>query len=318
MAMVQGQPGLAEEQAAQYATFGPASIQLNIEQMRTVYRPLLDDLEVRLGHMDAGGVDIQAVSVVPTLYNYWADRALGAEIAGAANEQIAAIVSQRPDRLVGLANVTLQHPDLAATQLSDATGRLGLRGVEISTSVAGRDLSNRSLDPFWAAAESLGSFIFIHPWGCSLGPRLATAYLGNIVGNPTETTLALNHIVFGGVLDRFPGLKICGAHGGGYFPHYLARADHAYQVRPESRTMQRRPSEYLESLYFDSLVYAPGELTRLVEAAGSDHVLIGTDYPFDMGVPDPIARLDAIELDPARRDAIAGATASRLLGLSDR
>ena len=315
MPLVQGQSGLAAEQAAQFATFGPESTKLNIELATTSYRPLLDDISVRLQHMDAGLVDMQAVSVVPTLYHYWADASLGAEIAAAANEQIAATVAQAPDRLVGLANVSLQHGELAAEQLRTATESLGLRGVEISTSVAGRELSDRALDPFWAAAESLGSFVFIHPWGCSLGSRLATSYLGNIVGNPTETTVALNHIVFGGVLDRFPGLKICGAHGGGYFPHYLARADHAYSVRPESRTMQREPSAYLDSLYFDSLVYSTGELSRLVQAVGADHVVIGTDYPFDMGVPDPIARLDAIDLPAADRDAVAGATAARLLGL---
>ena len=190
-----------------------------------------------------------------------------------------------------------------------------MRGVEISTSVAGRDLSDRSLDPFWAAAEELGSFVFIHPWGCSLGSRLALAYLGNVVGNPTETTVALHHLVFGGVLDRFPRLRICAAHGGGYFPHYLGRADHAYAVRPESRTMQRRPNDYLDTLHFDSLVYTPGDLSRLVGVAGADHVLLGTDYPFDMGVSDPVQRIDAIGLSEPDRDAVVGGNAARLLGL---
>jgi aminocarboxymuconate-semialdehyde decarboxylase len=311
---VQGRPGLAEEQAAQFATFGAESTRLNIELASTSYRPMLDDVSVRLGLMDAGGVDVQAVSVVPTLYHYWADAALAADVVETANEQITQFCAKQPDRFVGLATAALQHPDLAADQLRAATER-GARGVEISTSVAGRELSDRSLDPFWAAAEALGSFVFIHPWGCSLGARLATSYLGNVVGNPTETTVALNHLVFGGVLDRFPGLRVCGAHGGGYFPHYLARADHAYRVRPESRTMEREPSAYLDRLYFDSLVYSAGELSRLVQAAGADHVVIGTDYPFDMGVPDPLVRLDAVGLPAAERDAIAGGTAAGLLGL---
>ncbi|WP_460602843.1 amidohydrolase family protein [Jatrophihabitans fulvus] len=310
--LVAGRPGLAAEQAAQLATFGAESTRLNIELATTSYRPLLDDVAVRLERMDAGGVDVQAVSVVPTLYHYWADEALAADVVAAANDEIARFCSKEPDRFVGLAAASLQHPELAADQLRAAAAH-GLRGVEISTSVAGRELSDRSLDPFWAAAESLGSFVFIHPWGCSLGSRLATSYLGNVVGNPTETTVALSHLVFGGVLDRFPGLTVCGAHGGGYFPHYLGRADHAFAARPESRTMQREPSAYLDRLYFDSLVYSPGELTRLVQAVGADHVVVGTDYPFDMGVPDPIARLDAIGLPAAERDAVAGATASRLL-----
>ncbi len=209
-------------------------------------------------------------------------------------------MAQRPDRLAGLATVALQHPDLAADQLRMAHSQLGLRGVEISTSVAGNDLSDPALDPFWAAAEQLGSFVFIHPWGCSLGPRLALAYLGNIVGQPAETTVALHHLVFGGVLDRFPALRICAAHGGGYFPHYLARADHAYEVRPESRTMARRPSDYLDTLYFDSLVYTHDTLSRLLSVVGPDHVLLGTDYPFDMGVPDPVDRIESLGL-PALR-----------------
>ncbi len=313
--LVQGQPGLAAEQAGLLSTFGPESTRLNITLASTTYRPLLDDVATRLAQMDASGVDVQAVSTVPTLYHYWAEQALASDIVAAANAHIAAFVAQRPDRLVGLAAVALQHPSAAADQLRTATQNHGMRGVEISTNVAGRDLSDRSLDPFWAVAEELGSFVFIHPWGCSLGSRLALGYLGNVVGNPTETTLALHHLVFGGVLDRFPRLRICAAHGGGYFPHYLGRADHAYAVRPESRTMQRKPSDYLDSLHFDSLVYTPGDLSRLVGAAGADRVLLGTDYPFDMGVTDPVARIDAIGLSERDRDAVVGGNAARLLGL---
>lgn len=313
--LVQDQPGLAAEQAAQLATFGAESIQRNVELMTASYRPLLDDLSTRLAQMDASGVDIHAISVVPTLYHYWADAPLANDIVAAANERIAVAVAEEPDRLAGLATVALQHPELAADQLRMAHTQLGMRGAEISASVPGRDLSDRSLDPFWAAAEELGSLIFIHPWGCTLGSRLALGYLGNVIGQPAETTVALHHLVFGGVLDRFPSLRICAAHGGGYFPHYLGRADHAYQVRPESRLMARPPSEYLDTLYFDSLVYTDDALSRLVSITGPGHVLLGTDYPFDMGVTDPVQRIDALALPPADRDAIAGGTAARLLSL---
>jgi aminocarboxymuconate-semialdehyde decarboxylase len=313
--LVADQPGLAAEQAVQFATFGAESIKRNVELMTTSYRPLLDDLGTRLAQMDAAGVGIHAISVVPTLYHYWADAPLANDIVAAANEHIATAVAAQPDRLVGLATVALQHPELAADQLRMAHTQLGMRGAEISTSVAGRDLSDPELDPFWAAAEELGSFLFIHPWGCSLESRLALGYLGNVIGQPAETTIALHHLVFGGVLDRFPALKICAAHGGGYFPHYLGRADHAYQVRPESRRMQRPPSEYLDSLYVDSLVYTDDSLARLVSIAGPGHVLLGTDYPFDMGVTDPVARIDAIGLPAPDRDAITGGTAARLLSL---
>ncbi len=313
--LVAGRPELEAEWAEQLATFGRASMQYNRELTETTYRSYLTELDTRIAQMDSSGIDVQAVSVAPTHYYYWADRDLAADIVSAANEHVVGAADQRPDRLVGLATVALQHPGMAADQLRHATESLGLRGVEISTTVAGKDLSDPALDPFWAAAEELGSFVFIHPWGCSLGHRLAFAYLGNVIGQPIETTLALSHIIFGGVLDRFPGLRICGAHGGGYFPHYLSRADHAFEVRPESRTMARRPSEYMDSLYFDSLVYTADTLGRLVEIAGPAHVLLGTDYPFDMGVVDPLARLDELGLSPADRDAVAGGNATRLLSL---
>lgn len=315
-ALVVGRPGLLAEQAEQLATFGEASTARNIALTATTYRPLLDDLDVRLRWMDDADLQVQAVSVSPTLYHQWADAPLAVDIVATANTAISDLVARAPRRLVGLASVALQHPELAAAQLREATGSLGLRGVEISTSAGGRDLSDPALDPFWAQAQELGSFVFLHPWGCSLGSRLAPSYLGNIVGQPTETTVALSHLVFGGVLDRFPGLRVCAAHGGGYFPHYLGRADHAYQVRPESRTMARPPSAYLDQLWFDSLVYTQQTLERLIEAVGAEHVLLGTDYPFDMGVADPVVRLDAIGLPAAARDAIAGGTAAALLGLA--
>lgn len=314
-ALVAGQPGHEAELAALLETFGPESVRINIELARTTYRAPLDDIAVRLAAMDRGGVDVQAVSVIPNLYYYWADTALADEIVAAANERVAATVASAPGRLVGLATVALQHPEQATGQLRDAMTRLDMRGVEISTAVDGRGLDDRGLDPFWAECESLGAFVFIHPWGCSLGSRLATAYLGNVIGNPTETTVALSRIVFGGVLDRFPGLRLCAAHGGGYFPHYLGRADHAYAVRPESRTMARPPSEYVDSLYVDSLVYEPDGLRRLASVMGTGRVLLGTDFPFDMGVEDPVARVRAAGLGAAGEEAVMGVTAARLLRL---
>jgi aminocarboxymuconate-semialdehyde decarboxylase len=309
-----GQPGYRDEQDQQLRTFGRESVERNAELAAGDYAPLLSDMGSRLMAMDAAGVDIQAVSVIPTQYHYWADRALASEIVSAVNEHIAAMAREQPDRLVGLATVALQHPDLAAAQLTEAVGRLGLRGVEISTSAAGRDFSDPFFEPFFAAAAELGAFVFIHPWGCSLGERLSPWYLGNIIGQPAETTLALSHLIFGGVLDRHPDLIVCAAHGGGYLPQYIGRADHAYSVRPESATMKRPPSAYLHQLYFDSLVYTPGTARQLIDVAGAGHVLIGTDYPFDMGVTDPVTRLDAVPgLSGEERAAITGGTAARLL-----
>lgn len=318
LGLVQGEAGLAEEQEFLARTFGAESIAEN-ERVAATLVPLLNDLPSRLEVMDAAGVDVQAVSVSPGQYHYWADPPLAAELSRAVNEHVAALVAARPDRLVGLASVALQHPEQAADELAHAMGALGLRGVEISTNVAGRELSDPGLEPFWAAAEELGAFVFVHPWGCSLGERLDRWYLANVVGQPVETTVALSHLVFGRVLDRHPGLVVCGAHGGGYLPYYLGRADHAYEVRPESRTSDRPPSTYLRQLYFDSLVYRGDTLSQLVDAAGPDHVLLGTDYPFDMGVTDPLRRLDDA---PGRSDEdrrrIAGANAAALLRITNK
>jgi aminocarboxymuconate-semialdehyde decarboxylase len=257
------------------------------------------------------------VSVIPTQYHYWADRGLAGEIVDVVNTRIAAMARDRPDRLVGLATVALQHPDLAAAQLAEAVGKLDLRGVEISTSAAGRDLSDPYFEPFFITASEPGAFMFIHPWGCSLGERLNSWYLGNVIGQPAETTLTLSHLIFGGVLDRHPGLIVCGAHGGGYLPQYIGRADHAYGVRQESAAMKQPPSAYLRQLYFDSLVYTPGTARQLIDAAGAGHILLGTDYPFDMGVTDPLTRLDQVPgLSPDERASIAGGTAASLLRIT--
>lgn len=318
LGLVAGETGFAAEQEALARTFGADSTAQN-ERVASSLVPQLNDLGARLDSMDAAGVDVQAVSVSPGQYHYWADPPLAAEISRAVNEHVAAFVAARPDRLVGLGSVPLQHPDQAAAELTHAMGNLGLRGVEISTTVAGRELSDPELEPFWAAAEELGAFVFVHPWGCSLGDRLDRWYLANVVGQPVETTVALSHLVFGRVLDRHPGLVVCGAHGGGYLPYYLGRADHAYDVRPESRTTDRPPSTYLRQLYFDSLVYRGDTLRQLVDVAGADHVLLGTDYPFDMGVAEPLARLDdAPGLSDDDRRRIKGANATALLGIGNK
>jgi len=152
--------------------------------------------------------------------------------------------------------------------------------------------------------------------GCSLGARLRQYYLSNVIGNPTETTVALAHLIFGGVFDRHPGLKLCAAHGGGYFPFYTGRFDHGWRVRPEARTCRHPPSEYLKRIWFDSLVYTPQSLEHLIRRAGAGQVMLGTDFPFDMGVDDPLARLDAVAgLSAGERRAILGGNAARLLKL---
>ncbi len=313
--LVRGTEGRRRENEATARGTTQASIDHN-RSLGATYGPKLTDLAVRLADMDAMGVDVQAVSIAPPQYHYWADEALAERIVTVANAHIAGLVAEAPDRLVGLGTASLQHPALAVAQLGQAVEGLGLRGVMVSTRVGEMELADPSLEPFWARAEALGAVVFIHPMGCSLGERIAPYYLSNVIGNPAETTVALSLLIFGGVLERHLGLKIVAAHGGGYLPFYIARSDHGWEVRPEARTIPQPPSAYLRRITFDALVYTPTQVRHLVDQVGASQVVLGTDYPYDMGVTDPLATLAAVEgLSEAERDAIRGGNAARLLGL---
>lgn len=310
-ALVAGTPGLAAELAAEQRAHSPACLAVNRAQLQRL-APRLTDVTTRLADLDAMGVDIQVVGPMP-MHHYWADPDLAIPLAHTVNAAVAAHCAVAPERLFGLGSVPLQHPDLAVALLDQAVNDHGLYGISVSTTVDGRELADPAHDVLWQRAEELGAIIFVHPWGCSLGERLATNYLGNTVGQPVETTVALSHLIFTGVLDRFPRLKLVAAHGGGYLPTYIGRSDHAWQVREDARGCAELPSSYLRRIWFDALVYTPGALRHLVEEVGADRVVLGTDHPFDMGVDDPVARLDAAGLAPADRAAVAGGNALDLL-----
>jgi aminocarboxymuconate-semialdehyde decarboxylase len=269
--------------------------------------------------MNAMGVDIQVLSPSPTQYYYWADRDLAQQLVRVQNEYVAEICAQHPERFAGLGTLALQHPELAAEQLEYAMRQLGLKGVEISTSVSGEELDAARLAPFWEKAEALGAIIFIHPFGTTLGGRVSTHYLSNIIGQPLETTIALSHLIFGGVLDRHPGLKIVAAHGGGYLPSYCGRSNHGRAVRPEAKAAAKlRPVDYLRKMWFDTLVYEPEGVRHLVNMVGASQVVVGSDYPFDMGHYDPHGLVgSAPGLMEAEVAAILGGNAAGLLGLGD-
>jgi aminocarboxymuconate-semialdehyde decarboxylase len=276
----------------------------------------LTDPAARLATMDRMGVDVQVLSIAGNQYHYGAPAELARELVELANDRLAATAAARPDRLLAMATVALQFPELAAEQLVRATAVHGMRAVAVSSWAGGRDFSHPAYAPFWDAAERTGALVFVHPLGCSLGGRLRPAYLGNIVGQPVETTVALSHLIFGGVLDRHPRLRLCAAHGGGYLPHYIGRSDHAYAVRPDSRTPAEPPSHYLGRIYYDTVVHGASTLRQLIAAVGADRVLLGSDYPYDMGSVDPLAELAATGLREPERAAIAGANAATLLSLS--
>ncbi len=274
----------------------------------------------RLRLLDERGIDVQVLSI----NGYWwyrADRALAREIVRLHDEKLAAWCAAHPGRFVALTSVALQHPDLAAEQLEYAVSRLGFRGASVGGHVEGEELSSRRFDPFWAKVEKLGVVVFMHPSGAEHllrpGALDGRGDLGNIVGNPLETTVFLSRLIFDGTFDRFPGLRICAAHGGGYLPSYLGRSEVACTVRANAECANRkRPSEYLRSqVLVDSMVFSEEGLRHLVAEVGASQVVYGTDMPFNW--PDTLDLvLGASFLNAAEKEAILGGTLARLLRLS--
>jgi aminocarboxymuconate-semialdehyde decarboxylase len=292
---------------------------LTADYMRSVapeWDRLLTDVDARLDQMDHAGVRMQLISINPGQYYYWADLAAATELVRVINHRLAEQVQQHPTRLLALGTVALQHPELAAEQLADAVGELGMVGVQISSHAGASDLSSRDLESFWTAAEEHDALIFLHPLGCpQLTDRLAPSYLNNIIGQPLETTIALSHLIFTGVLDRHPKLRILAAHGGGFLPYYLGRSQHAYAVRPDSHSMLESPEKYLQRMWFDSVVHSPTVARTLIDTVGADRLVVGSDYPFDMGTPRPGELIDAIPgLSDRQRAAIRTDNAQAMLG----
>ncbi len=288
----------------------------NVKQMKT-RAPKLTGVTERLVDMDRMGVDIQAVCPAPYHFFYFTEPDYGAQLAREVNEGIAKIVADTPDRFVGLGSVPLQDSQLAIRELDYCVKNLGMRGVEICTNVNGKNLTDPSLklDKFFARCEELGVVIFMHPLGYTQADRLTNHYFNNVIGNPLESTVAVSHLIFDGVMARYPKLKIVVAHGGGFIAHYWARMDHAWRARADCRTViKRKPSSYLEKFYFDSITFDPEMLKRLIDRFGADHVVLGTDYPYDMGEEDPLGLIAQVKRLPrASRDLIQGGNAARLL-----
>ncbi len=287
----------------------------NVKQMRD-RAPKLMGIDVRLKDMDRMGVDIQAVAPAPYHYFYFTEAAYGAELAREVNEGIANVVAQHPDRFVGMGSVPLQNAELAVKELEYCVKKLGLRGVEINTNVNGLNLTDPSLglEKFFAKANELGIVVFMHPLGYTQGDRLRNHYFNNVIGNPLETTVAVSHLIFDGVVARHPKIKFLAAHGGGFLAHYWARMDHAWRARPDTRTViKKKPSSYLEKFYFDSITFDPRMLKQLIDRYGADHVMLGTDYPYDMGEDDPRGLIAGVHrLSAADRQLIEGGNAMKL------
>ena len=273
------------------------------------------DLDLRLADMDKHGVDMQAVcATVHTFYD--TEPALGLACATVQNDEIAAVVKRHPDRFVALATLPLQDPPRASDELTRAMRRLGLRGAQIGSNVNGANLDDPTLEPVWAAANALRAFFLIHPHGDILpGDRLKSYYMRNFVGLPFETTMAGAALVFGGVIERYPDINFCLCHGGGFMPYQAGRFVHAFDVRAEPKgRLQGSPKESLARLHYDTIVHSLRALEFLLATAGPERVLLGSDYPFDMGELDCVARVDALAIARTDRDAVLGRRANELLG----
>jgi aminocarboxymuconate-semialdehyde decarboxylase len=274
----------------------------------------------RMRTMDEQGIDVEALSINP--YWYKADRDLAKQIIGIQNAKLAEACAANPDRFVAFATVALQHPDLAAEQLEEGVKKLGLRGAAIGGSVNDDEISDPKFHPFWAKAEQLGVLVFIHPQGAGVAADLpkrlkGNGYLDNVIGNPLETTIALSHLIFEGTLDQFPGLKICAAHGGGYLPSYAGRSDQGCLTFPArcTRTLKKKPTEYLRQLYYDNIIFTPEGMRHLIAETGVGQVVLGTDFPYPWTKTAVDLVLATPGLSDADRVAILGGTAAKLLGI---
>ncbi|MEG3145174.1 amidohydrolase family protein [Sphingomonas sp. RT2P30] len=288
--------------------------EVNRAQFAAIGRTL-NTVDTRLQDMDRLGIDVQAISPSPGQYFYYTDPETGRAAARAVNDGIAAAVEATPGRFVGMGTVPLQDVGLAVEEMRRCVRELDLRGIEISSNVNGVDYHDARFRPFWAAAEELGVLLFIHPLGFTHAQRMSDYYFNNLIGNPLESTLAIGHLIFGGVLDRHPGLKICVAHGGGYMPGYWGRMDHGWHARADcSADCAHKPSSYLRKLWLDTLVFDRDELDSLVRTHGADRLCLGSDYPFDMSEPDPVGFHARLSDDDQAR--IMGLNAADLLGLT--
>jgi len=281
--------------------------------------PYLNDLDLRMRTFDDMGVDAQVITPAPGQCYYGVPPEIGIKAARVINEGIAEIARSRSDRIpAAMGSVPLQAGgEAAAAELEYCVKSLGLKGVEVLAHVRDKELSDATFEPFWAKVEELGAVVFIHPNSYPQPQRFSKHYFSNVIGNPLDTTMALHWLIFDGVLERYPNLKIIASHGGGFLPGYSGRIDHAWGARSDSRgTLPKPPSYYLKKIYLDTIVFTTHQLEAMVKLFGVDKILLGTDYPYDMGEYDPIGHIASVDsLSPSDVAAIAGGNAKRLFGL---
>ena len=274
------------------------------------------DLDLRLSIMDSQGVEMQALSPASTYFFYWMAAEASLEFAQWLNDQLAEAVARHPTRLVALGSVPMQDSAKAVVELDRAVTKLGLRGVEIATNINGRYFDDPAFNPFWEAAQAFDALIFVHPNQVVGADRMKEFNLANLIGNPTDTSLAVAKLIFSGVLVRYPKLKLLLAHAGGFLPYTWGRLDRGYRIQDSATAkIPKAPGEYIRLLNFDTITHSTMALEYLVANFGADHVVLGSDYPYDMGDPEPVASLRATRIDDSSLEQIASANACKLLGI---
>src|SRR6516162_7331577 len=296
---------------------GCARMMIDGELFREVEENCWNPLR-RLEDCARHGIAMQVLSTVPVMFCYWAKPDQGYDLARLLNDHIAGVVREHPTRFVGLGTLPMQAPELAVRELERCVGELGLRGVEIGSHVNSLNLDHASLFPVLAAAERLGAAVFVHPWDMLAKDRMAKYWLGWLVGMPAETALAICSLIFGGVLERLPRLRIAFAHGGGAFPGTVGRIEHGFRCRPDLCAVENphSPRAYLGRFYLDSLVHDADALRYLLRLVGPERVALGTDYPFPLGEQEPGRLIESLpDLSAAARERLLAGTAREFLGI---
>jgi aminocarboxymuconate-semialdehyde decarboxylase len=289
-----------------------------LEVAGTPYRPFPRggwELERRFGDMDAAEVDVHVLSATPQTYLYDQEAALGVATSALQNDQIAKLVKAHPNRFMGIATLPMQAPERAAAELTRAVRQLGMHGAMIGSNIAGKNLDDPSFEPVWAAAAELGAFMIIHPANVAGADRLRSYYLNNLIGNPLDTTIAAACLVFGGVMQRHPKLNVCLVHGGGFVPYQAGRWVHGWHVRPEPKVnVKQSPEPWIDRFYYDTILHAKPQLEFLVSSVGASRILLGSDYPYDMGTGECVRQVAALGIGDDGKAAILNGNAKALLG----
>jgi aminocarboxymuconate-semialdehyde decarboxylase len=272
------------------------------------------DIPHRLRDMDKAGVDVQVLSATPTTYLYGQDAALCAVASAIQNDQMAKHIAAHPTRFMGIATLPMQAPEKAADELKRSMTKLGLRGAMFASNIMGKNLDDPSFEPLWATAEELGALMFVHPYNVAGADRLKSYYLGNLIGNPLDTTIAAACLIFGGVMDRHPKLKVCLAHGGGFTPYQSARWEHGWAVRPEpKKNVPQQPTNIAGRFYYDTILHSGKALEGMIGLVGADRVVLGSDYPYDMAMMECVRHVRSLSISDADKGTILGSHAEELL-----